>query len=312
MKFTNKFNLPEPFVAAVTADDYVRGDALYTATELITPTRILSLRKRFDSELVEDVSERVWAMQGQVRHLVLERIARTDPNRYLIEQRFEAVMPGGAKISGQIDLFDFKDGTLYDWKETSVFKFSRIGDTLEWEQQANINLFLMRMNGMTVHALKNIAILKDWKVREARIAKLSRGKKEYPECAIHVMPLPMWTIGQAQDFILERIKTHNENMEKPPVCTKKERWQKDASFALCHRDRKRAIRLFDNRDMAEAAMIQKMKASPPGESKKFYIEERQAEPRRCLDFCAVQMQCDFGVEAEKKWREKAEADATTD
>ena len=66
-----------------------------------------------------------------------------------MEQRLSTVMPGtGAKISGQFDLFDKQDGTLYDWKETSVWKFL-LGDTEEWEQQANINLYLMRMNGLT-------------------------------------------------------------------------------------------------------------------------------------------------------------------
>src|SRR5215469_2759470 len=301
MKITNRFNLPEPFVAAVTADDYVRGDANYTTTELITPTRILSLRKQHDADLVEDASERVWAMQGQMRHLVLERIAKADPSRYLVEQRFDAVMPGGIKISGQIDLFNFKDGTLYDWKETSVWKFL-IGNTKEWEQQANINLFLLRNNGLTVHGLKNIAILKDWKIREARIAKLSKGKKDYPPCAIHVMDMPMWSMGEAQAFIMERVKTHEENMAKPPVCTKKERWQRDATFAVMHRDKKRAIKLCDNRDMAEAVMMEAMKRARPGEASRFYIEERGAEPVRCLDFCAVQIYCDFGTEAEKKWR----------
>jgi hypothetical protein len=307
MKITNRFNLPEPFVAAVTGDDYVRGDADFTTTELITPTRILSLKRKHDADMIEDASERVWAMQGQMRHLVLERIAKTDPSRYLVEQRFESVMPGGIKVSGQIDLFDFKDGTLYDWKETSVWKFL-IGDTTEWEQQANINLYLMRSNGMVVHALKNIAILKDWKIREARIAKLSKGKKDYPLCAIHVMDLPMWSIGQAQDFIIQKAKSHNDNMAKPPVCTKKERWQRDASFAVMRRDRKRAIPggLCDSRDKAEAVMMHHMKIAPPGDAAKFYIEQRNAEPVRCLDFCAVQTYCDFGTEAEKRWREKHE------
>ncbi len=302
MKLTNRFNLPEPFVAAVSADDYERGDAEYTATELIRPSRILAYRRKYDATLTEDVSERVWAFQGQTKHIVLERIAKADPKRYVVEQRFETVMPTtGAKISGQIDLFDKQLGsrTLYDWKETSVWKFL-LGDTEEWEQQANINLYLMRVNGFNVEHLVNIAILKDWKARQARFTK----EPDYPKCAVHVMPLPMWSVGQAQSFINERVEKHRLETANPPVCTKKERWQRDASFAVMRTDRKRALRLYQNKDQAEAAMLQAMRIAPPGDAKKFYVETRNAEPVRCLDFCPVQLVCDFGVEAEKKWNEK--------
>lgn len=300
MKLTNKFNLPEPFVAAVSADDYERGDAEFTSTELIRPSRINVLSKRHDAEIVKDVSDMVWAFQGQTKHVVLERIAKTQPDRYLVEHRFETTMPGtGAKISGKIDLFDLSDGTLYDWKETSVWKFM-LGDTTEWEQQANINLYLMRQNAMTVHRLVNIALLKDWKARMARFGK----DPDYPKCAVHVMPLPMWAIGQAQSYINDRVEKMRAEATNPPVCNKAERWQRDASFALMRTDRKRAIKLFMDKDQAEAAMIEAMKKAPPGDARKFYIETRQAEPVRCLDFCAVQTFCDFGTEAEKKWREK--------
>ena len=302
MKLTNKFSLPEPFVAAVSSDDYERGEAEYTATELIRPSRILAYVRKYDSIMSEDASERVWRFQGQTKHVVLERIAKANSARYLVEQRVEAVMPEtGAKISAKFDLLDKQDGTLYDWKETSVWKFM-LGDTEEWEQQANINLYLCRMNGLLPLRIVNIAILKDWKAREARFSK----KPDYPKCAVHVMPLPMWSVGQAQDYINGRVLKHRAEMANPPVCNKKERWQRDASFAVMRTDRKRAIRLYQNRDQAEAAMLQGMKAAPPGDAKKFFIEERAAEPVRCLDFCPVQLQCDFGMDAEAKWKEKHE------
>jgi hypothetical protein len=301
MKLTNKFSLPEPFVAAVSSDSYERGSAEFTATELIQPSRILVYSRRHDADMVEDVSDRVWRFQGQTKHIVLERIARTNPTRYVVEQRFETVMPGsGAKISGQIDLLDKQDSTLYDWKETSVWKFM-IGDTREWECQANINLYLLRMNGIMPLKLVNIAILKDWKARRARFAKKDA---DYPKCAVHVMPLPMWSVGQAQDYIGKRVEKHRAEAANPPVCNKEERWQRDASFAVMRTDRMRAVKLCMSRDQAEAVMMHHMRIAPPGDSKKFYIEERGAEPVRCLDFCPVQLFCDFGTNAEKKFNER--------
>jgi hypothetical protein len=299
MKLTNKFDLPEPFVKAIAADEYVRGTADFTTTELIRPTRIVSLRRKHDADLEEDASDRVWALQGQAKHVVFERIAKTDPTRYIVEERYEVTMPGGVKISGQIDLFDKNDTVLYDWKETSVWKFM-LGDTKEWEEQANVNCYLMRMNGIFPKKLINIAILKDWKKRKARFGR----EPDYPKCAIHVLEMPMWSIGQQQDYILKRIIMHKAGMENPPVCTKKERWQRDATFAVMRADRKRAIKLCDNRDQAEAVMMHHMKIAPPGLSSKFYIEERGAEPVRCLDFCEVQQYCDFGIAAEEKWKIK--------
>jgi hypothetical protein len=307
MKLTNKFSLPEPFVTAVSSDNYERGDAEYTATELIKPSRIVAYSRKYDSVMVEDVSERVWRFQGETKHIVLERIAKANPERYLVEHRFETAMPGtGAKISGKIDLFDRQLGsrTLYDWKETSVWRFILRGNTLddqdEWVQQANVNLYLMRVNGFNVERLVNIAILKDWKAREARFSR----KPDYPKCAVHVMPLPMWSVGQAQDYINKRVEKHRAEAAAPPACNKKERWQRDASFAVMRTDRKRAIKLCMSRDQAEAVMMHGMKTCPPGDAKKFYIEERAAEPVRCLDFCPVQLQCDFGVDAEAKWKAK--------
>ena len=288
MKLTNKFNLPEPFVAAVAADEYERGKSDYTTTELIKPVRILAYTRQHWDDMVEDVSDRLWAFQGQTKHIVLERIARSDPLRYIAEMRYDTEMPGGRKISGKIDLFDRDDRTLYDWKETSVWKFI-IGDTKEWEQQGNVNLYLMRMNDVLVKRLVNIAMLKDWKARMARTTK----KKEYPKCAMNVKELPMWTVGEQQEYILKRIAAHDKAAAEPPVCTKEERWQRDAEYAVMKRGKKNAVERVGNSDLAEA------KASLLGPG--YYVQERKVEPVRCLDFCPVWKWCDFGTKAHEYW-----------
>jgi len=42
MKLTNRFNLPEPLVHAVSTDDYLRGGRRLYVHELIRPARIQS------------------------------------------------------------------------------------------------------------------------------------------------------------------------------------------------------------------------------------------------------------------------------
>lgn len=278
-------------------DDYERGDADYTATELIRPVRINAYLRAHRDEIVEDVSDRVWAFAGQVKHSILRRIAELDPDRYIVEERYTAVSPDGFKVSAQLDLLDKETKTLYDWKETSVWKFM-LGDTREWEEQANINLLALRLNGVEVMHVKNVALLKDWKKRKARFTR----QGGYPQCAIHVVDLPMWTMDQAKDFIVAKIERLKHQMDNPPVCTKEERWQMDQVYALHREGRKSAIRLYSDKDQAEGALLEAMKRKKPWE--KFYLQERQAEPRRCLDFCPVSQFCDYGIEVNKKWNEK--------
>lgn len=303
MTLTNKFNLPEPFVKALGLDDYERGGADFTTTELIRPVRINALTREHWDEITEDVSERVWAFAGQTKHIVLERIAKTDPDRYLVEERMEIVMPGGAKISGKIDLYDLETKIQYDWKEQSVWKFI-MGDLKEWTAQGNINRYLLLQNGFAPEKLINVTWLRDWKKRMARTTK----RDDYPQCPIHVCELEAWSIGATQAYILDRIREQEQGRENPPVCTKEERWQRDHVWALHKKNRKSAIRLFDNLDQAEAALKQTQTNALPGQQ--FYIEERQAEPVRCLDFCQVQQFCDFGREMAKKWRDNNEKETT--
>jgi hypothetical protein len=313
MKLTNKNNLPEPFVHALGLDEYERGDADFTTTELQKPVRIVSYTRAHWDELEEDISDRIWAFAGQVKHIILERIARSDPERYIVEKRYEIQIPEAwfpwkddhpprtRKVSGKIDLYDKQTKILYDWKETSVWKFI-LGDTREWEEQANINLYLMRMNDIHPKQLINVALLKDWKARMARTTR----RKDYPQCAINICELPMWAAGQAQKFITGRIYAHEEYGAEPPVCTKKERWQRDHAYAVMKKGRKAAIKICDSHDMAEAVIATYQKEATSWDRDKYYIEERPTEPVRCLDFCAVQQFCDFGIAAVKKWREEAQ------
>ena len=111
-----------------------------------------------------------------------------------------------------------------------------------------------------LHKLVNIAILKDWKVREARFSK----KPDYPKCAVHVMPLPIWSVEKAQDYINKRVEKHRAEAANPPVCNKQERWQRDASFAVMRSDRKRAVKLCMSRQQAEAVMLHGMKICSTG------------------------------------------------
>lgn len=289
--------MTNPIIEAIRSlDDYKRGEAKFTTTELVQPERILSLTAKHKPEIKEESS--VWSVMGTALHQVLRQAAdKLDPKRFITEQRFSATMPGGVVISSQIDVYDHLTKTLDNYKVCSVWKFI-LADSPEWEQQLNIEACVLRMNNLEVRRVRNIAFLRDWNARKAQFTR----EKDYPQSDIHEMEVPLWPIGQQQKWILERISKHEAATDDPPVCSKRERWQRDASFALMKKGRKTAIRLLDDEDRAYAMMKSLEARKKPGEV--FFIEERPSEPVRCLHYCPVSKFCSFGIEAEKKFQEK--------
>lgn len=285
-----------PIIEAIRSlDIYKRGDARFTTTELVQPERILSLtHKHFPDGIKEEAG--VWQVMGSALHQVLKEAAHlVDPKRFITEQRFSATMPGGTIISSQIDVYDRETKTLDNYKVCSVWKFI-LQDSPEWEQQLNVEACVLRMNDLEVRKVRNVAFLRDWNQRKARTTK----QDDYPQSDIHEMEVPLWPIGKQQHWILERIEKHDASVEDSPVCTKKERWQRDTVFALMKKGRKSAIRLLDDEDRAYAMMKWEQGKAPLGQ---FYIEERPSEPVRCLHFCPVAEFCSFGIEAKKKWKD---------
>lgn len=85
MKFTNRYNLPDVVVRALTYDPYdAVGDV--SVTSLLQPARKIALTRRHSSEIEEDVTDRIWMFFGRMGHVVLENAAmRTDPFEALFD-----------------------------------------------------------------------------------------------------------------------------------------------------------------------------------------------------------------------------------
>jgi hypothetical protein len=298
MILTNNLGLPDIYCQAVEIfeSDYDRGKSDYTATQLLRPVRISVLLKRHWAEIEEDVSERLWSLAGQTGHLIFQRVGEKYPERYIVEKRCYCDVDGYT-IGAKMDCYDIEEQTIWDYKETSVYKFS-MGDTLDWERQLNVNrrAFLATvihakpkrgelapdLSRFPVKSLKILVKLKDWK------ARIARHKKNYPEAAIHIVELPIWTDLKVDDFVRERIAADEAGRDNPPVCTPEERWETGGRFAVMKHGRKTAVRLFQDEESAEALVLT---------NEKYYIEKRVPEPRRCLYFCPVAQFCDFGIAA---------------
>jgi hypothetical protein len=276
-------------------DNYSRGEARFTTTELVLPERILALTAKHKPEIHEESS--VWQVMGSALHQVLKSAAEmVDPSRFITEQRFQATLPDGTVISSQIDVYDRKTKTLDNYKVCSVWKFI-LQDSPEWEQQLNIEAYVLRMNDLEVSHVRNIAFLRDWNARKARTTK----QGDYPPNDIHEVEVKLWTIAEQQEWIMDRVSKHDAAATgETPLCSKKERWQRNASVAVMKKGRKSAIRVMDDEDRAYAMMRQLERNANPGE--KFYLEERPSEPVRCLSYCPVNKWCPYGIEAIAKWK----------
>jgi len=98
----------------------------YSITTLITPPRIVQLRKRYAEAIADqpqDLSQIIASFKGTAVHNELEKQLWRCINRgidpdYIIERRLWDRI-NGRKISGKFDVL-WRD-KLYDWKTTSVY-----------------------------------------------------------------------------------------------------------------------------------------------------------------------------------------------
>ena len=270
MRLTNRQNLPEAIVRAVSNDSYNAGKSDISVTSLIAPPRIFALKKQHRGELVEDVADRIWSLIGQATHTVIER-AKSETD--LVEKRLFTEVEGWT-ISGQFDYWSH--GALIDWKTTSVWSVIH-GDKPEWEKQLNCLDYLCNRNGIFVEKLQIIAILKDWSKMKART------DKGYPQKQVVVIDVPKWSEEQQREYLTERVRAHQSALKELPEC--EDRWERPSKWAVMKPNRKSAVRLLDSEEEAHAYAKQK-------EVKGYYLVYRQGEPIRCKDYCSVAPYCE--------------------
>ncbi len=273
MNITNKNNLPEAIVNAMRNDSYNRGDSDFTVTELLKPPRQRALQKYHADEITEDAEDLIYRLYGQIAHSILERANELD----LSEKRFFADFQG-LKISGQIDTLSLRGGILSDFKFSTVWKFKQNAPPdPEYVAQLNMQLELLRQNGLDANKLQIIGLIRDYRKREAQA-----NPDSYPSSPIVVMPIPMWSREEAVHFINRRILLHVNAASNLPECTKDERWAKDDIYAVMKG--KRAINGGLQSSQEQALQVQ---ALNPGTR----IEVRPAENVRCSGYCSAAPFC---------------------
>ena len=289
MVITNNAGYPEALVKAVENDSYSRGEGVdRSVTGLLAPPRQAALKEIHGHEIVEDVSDRTYALYGQLVHLLLERAGEQSRNAINEERLYAEV--GGWTISGQTDTLtlteDQRSWIISDYKFVTAYKFKRSysGELVmpeEYEQQLNMYGHLLRENGFKVDGLKIVAIYRDWSKLEAK------RDSNYPQLGAETHDVPLWSEDKARSFMEERVRLHQNAENDLPECTDDERWAKPDKYALMpNANSARARKLFDSEiDASTWAAANKMK---PG----WVIDHRKGANVRCENYCVVSEWCE--------------------
>ena len=269
MRVLNPNNLPEVLVRAVTGDyDRTPKENRMSVTDLINPPMIRHLKLKNWDRLEENVDDLAWSLFGKAFHDLMDRYA---PDPYQSEYKLEYYVEPYTLV-GQPDVHF--GGVLDDYKVTSVFSFI-LGDKPEWESQLNVYAWLLGKHSIPINRIRIIAILRDWQKQKSMV------EPDYPKSPFHVVDVPLWTPERAEEYIKERIRMHQELLE----CTPEDKWQRETTWAVMKPAAKRATRVLDTRELAEAWV-----KDNKGE---FEIVERPGEKTRCRFYCGARGVCPY-------------------
>jgi hypothetical protein len=292
MRITNKFGLPDTILRAAKADDYSRGEARKSVTQLINSPRIDVLRRTHYPQMEQDVSEMIWSLLGRGVHAVLEKGVTEE---HVSEERLYMDIDGWT-ISGAIDLQHVSGTTasgkkacvIQDYKVCSIYAIKH--PKIEWEKQQNVYAALVEhvKPDVEVVGIQIVAIIRDWSRHQASYAKA------YPKAPIQVIDLPLWSSEDRMAFIKDRVQEHQAaeaahhiGMDLPD-CTSADMWEKPPVFAVKRKGARSAKKIFD--DFLEAVDFTE---NNPG----YEVEARPGTRMRCEgNFCGVSKWC-------KQWAE---------
>jgi len=273
----NELGLPQAFINALNLEKH-NEKGCYSATTLLKGACETILADRHFDEIEIDVADCVWQIWGTAVHLIFERAGIEG----FTEEKFE-VPVSNSKVTGRVDLYDLENETIYDWKTASTWKV-QFNDFSDWDKQGLIYAWLMKQNGLKVKEIKFVALLKDHSKSKAR------KDFEYPQkpVVVHTVKVTEEALKEIEAFINMKVRQFEvaETLvdEKLTPCTKEERWESPAKYAVMKTGRKTAIKLFDTKEEAEKNMV-----SIGGT----YVEERKAESKKCHDYCVCSQFCPF-------------------
>ncbi len=284
MKITNKLNLPQPLVEAVTRD-YQPKPKQYSVTTILKGVCQVMLERRHGEEIEQDVSDMIWALFGTAVHSVLENAKETDTQ--LKEEYLLIDIGDGYKLSGISDLYDEAEKKVIDYKTTSVWKVI-YNNWDDYRKQLLMYAWMFRKLGFECDKGEIVAILKDHSKTKADT------EASYPPYPVYrkVFCFKESEFEDIEKYIFTRFeelkKAELINDQDLEPCNEEERWAESDKYAIMKKGRKTALRVVESEKEAKEYMEWKGVTE-----KDHYIEIRKGKNKRCEDYCNVTKWCPF-------------------
>jgi hypothetical protein len=283
-KYTNPYGISLPLAVWLMHDDYDYDDRpnVISATSLLKPTRALVLKyQNGDLDKEVDIMSLVPARMGSAIHAIAEQ-AWTDRSNVskamgalgtsklgeitiinpdmpvkeneipvYVEQRHETEV-GDYIISGKYDLVI--DGTLSDYKSTSVWTYIFDSNALKYTQQGSIYKWLAP-DRITDNKIDIQFIFTDWSGSNA-----ARDPK-YPQTRVMTRSYPLWPVEQTDKYIKDKLRSVTSLLDKPqdelPQCTSEELWESKTIYKYYKNPAKtaRATKNFDSMEEANSRLL---------------------------------------------------------
>ncbi len=286
MKFTNKLNLPQYLVDWLTNDDYDYATTPNTisATGLLKPVRAQILSSRHSNELEMDVSEKIASKYGNAIHDSIERIKTEGVSKEKRVMKVLNIDGTDYTITGKYDLLVEESPGKFrirDIKTTSVWTFIYGGKDEDYRSQLSIYYWLLS----DTHHIEPEAYIDffftDWQGSKAKSEKGYPQQRIHPGYKIKLMPLE-----ETEKFIKEKVSQYIKYKDTVddllPECTREELWAEPDTYAVYKIGGKRAKRVTDSKDSAEA--YQKANKIDG------YIQRRPGKIKRCK-YCSAAPFC---------------------
>ncbi|KKM73601.1 hypothetical protein LCGC14_1408860 [marine sediment metagenome] len=327
MKVLNKENLPELLYNAL-AENRPPVEGEIHVTQLIGPPLIDYLKRKHWDELVDDASNRLFALLGTGLHAGIANDGRIEHAKRILDDMIKEWSRGGMgsietifeilkdlfksldsvgrtgiesqlklelsdkwTLVGTDDHFDEDTGKEMDWKITSVWNVL-FGDH-NWEEQLNVYAYMRRKLGYEVKSLEVWALLRDW---EKSKAKYDNDPK-YPRVPFARIALRSWSLDEQEDYIYKRLPLFDGT---PGECTPEEKWESPTVYKVMKKNRKSALiatRWIKNEKKDLLSIADAIAAAGAKnhvvDGTNIYIEKFEGKCRRCQDYCVVHPFCKY-------------------
>jgi len=271
----------KPIRDALLADNYTKGDADISVTGLIAPARQAQLRRMYEGQLADETpQDRVASWLGTLIHDAFQKADTIGEceTRFFIKRH-------GWTVSGAVDRIVRHDDDgnpiptmIQDYKTAGVTS-AGFTDKPEWEQQLNLYRLMLADQGEVAETLEIVRFFPDWKIMQSKIKPES-----YPDFT-DIIPVRVWGLDEAEEFLKDRLMAHGNAARELPECTPEERWQKPTLYKVKKKGGKRAVSggVFEDRDAAEQLAES---------AEDLVVEVTEGSCTRCEHFCNVASFCD--------------------